>query len=432
MRESNASVMEQVSLFTKEEVHPRLETYSIDRERGLLVRCVVARDGTTRESSVPLPYGLEPVADVSAAFDAAWLRSTHPPTPTSDVAHEVRIVDLFSGCGAMTLGVVEACRALGLQGKPILAVDLNQKALEVYSRNFPTATTYAGSIESLLDSELGAPPSDAEKALQEELDHIHIALGGPPCQGHSDLNNHTRRRDPRNALYAKMARFAEVVGPDHIIIENVPGVVHDRSGVAHETRLALQRLGYHVTTGVIRADEIGVPQRRRRFFTVASKTVTLDMNELVERFRTAIRTIAWACADLSDKEGSGTFDTPANHAPVNQRRIEYLFEHDLYDLPDSERPDCHRLKKHSYRSVYGRLRWEEPAPTITTGFGSTGQGRFVHPANPRTLTPHEAARLQFIPDFFDFGAHGRVALQEMIGNAVPPKMSYIIALELLR
>ena len=71
--------------------------------------------------------------------------------------------------------------------------------------------------------------------------------------------------------------------------------------------------------------------------------------------------------------------------------------------------------------MYGRLRWDQPAQTITTGFGSMGQGRYVHPARRRTITPHEAARLQTFPDTFDFGdVTSRKALAKMIGNAVPP------------
>jgi DNA (cytosine-5)-methyltransferase 1 len=145
-----------------------------------------------------------------------------------------------------------------------------------------------------------------------------------------------------------------------------------------------------------------------------------------------MRSVSWAISDLLDRVETGPFDTPAKHSATNQARIEYLFSNALYELPDDQRPDCHRLKAHSYKSVYGRLRPDEPAPTITTGFGSTGQGRFVHPTLPRTLTPHEAARVQFIPDFFDFGDERRGALQDMIGNAVPPKISYLLALELLR
>src|SRR5439155_20605066 len=78
---------------------------------------------------------------------------------------------------------------------------------------------------------------------------------------------------------------------------------------------------------------------------------------------------------------------------------------------------------HTYNSMYGRLSWNEPAQTITTGFGSMGQGRFVHPALSRTLTPHEAARLQTLPDFYDLDtSKGRGAWAMVIGNAVPPPL----------
>ena len=70
--------------------------------------------------------------------------------------------------------------------------------------------------------------------------------------------------------------------------------------------------------------------------------------------------------------------------------------------------------------MYGRLQWHKPAQTITTGFGSMGQGRYVHPSQHRTFTPHQGRRLQTFPDWFDFGSNGRSALARMIGNAVPP------------
>jgi DNA (cytosine-5)-methyltransferase 1 len=83
--------------------------------------------------------------------------------------------------------------------------------------------------------------------------------------------------------------------------------------------------------------------------------------------------------------------------------------------------------------MYGRLHWDRPAQTITSGYGSMGQGRYVHPRERRTLTPHEAARLQMIPDFFDFSdARSRGAWARMIGNAAPWKLAYAFALEMLR
>ena len=156
-----------------------------------------------------------------------------------------------------------------------------------------------------------------------------------------------------------------------------------------------------------------------------------DLVDFTDR-EVAPRTVEWAIGDLVACPKGGVFDTPATHSPENARRIRFLFDRGLYDLPNAERPACHRLKSHSYNSVYGRMRWDEPAPTITTGFGSTGQGRFVHPLVPRTLTPHEAARLQTYPDFFDFGEPGRTQLQKMIGNSVPPLAMLVLGLALIR
>ena len=103
--------------------------------------------------------------------------------------------------------------------------------------------------------------------------------------------------------------------------------------------------------------------------------------------------------------------------------MNYLLTSGEYDLPNARRPKCHQ-DDHSYKSMYGRLNWDLPAQTITSGYGSIGQGRYMHPSQARALTPHEAARLQGFPDYFDFtSVASRTALATMIGNAVPPQMS---------
>ncbi len=382
---------------------------------GRLWRDVVRADGTVASSSVV--WDSSGGTDPGAAYDAAWLRSRTAPS-TEAPSKTIRVVDLFSGCGALTLGVAEACRALGYGFESALAVDVLAPALKVHEHNFG-GRVFAGSVTDL----------DAAAVTGD----VDLLLGGPPCQGNSDLNNHTRRADPKNDLYFAMARFAKAWRPRHVLIENVPGVVHDRGKVVERTTAALQRLGYTVHGGVLRASDLGVAQRRRRFFLIASLDRDVRPEDVLRVHGVpAERTVGWAVEDLMDRSSDGPFDSAARHSSTNRRRIDYLFDNDLYDLPDEQRPDCHRFKPHSYKAVYGRLNWEEAAPTVTTGFGSTGQGRFVHPRRRRTLTPHEAARLQFIPDFFEFPVEKRGALQTMIGNAVPPKMSYCIALELLR
>jgi DNA (cytosine-5)-methyltransferase 1 len=367
------------------------------------------------------------------AFDISWLRANKQPSPRR-ARRRLKIIDLFCGCGAMTLGVREAARALESEAIPVLAVDTNPSCIATYKHNFgQECGAVVGSVTDLLDRAPGKALSASERRLEKQYFGADIAIGGPPCQGHSDLNNHTRRRDPKNRLYLSMARLAEVCRPRFLVIENVPGVVHDRANVVGQACKALDRLGYSLWSGVLAAEDYGVPQRRKRFFLTASLSSTPVADRLAALKQQKTTPLSWAIRDLlrATADPSDTFNTPANHSHTNKKRIAYLFEHDLYDLPNSQRPFCHRAKDHSYVSVYGRMRWNLATQTITTGFGSTGQGRFVHPLRRRTLTPHEACRVQFIPDFFSFPETRRRHLQEMIGNAVPPKLAYVIALSLL-
>lgn len=407
----------------------RPESFQLEGKR--IWRIVECRDGFRARSAAELSNAL-PTDDLAAQFDLAWLRSTETPPP-SPHRRTVRIADLFAGCGAMSAGIREACRALQFDMQSVLAIECDPAKLQTYSINFPEAIALENPIEQIVDGELGAALTQSERDLQSKVGKLDILVGGPPCQGHSDLNNFTRRSDPRNQLILRFARSVEVLRPTSLIVENVQGIRHDKGNALSFVEKHLNELGYQVEQTLIDCAALGVPQRRRRFFLVASKDKTLELSAVTEKYRVAERTVRWACSDLLNKENPvHVFDSAAVHSSANQRRIEYLFDNDLFDLPNEMRPDCHRLKNHAYKAVYGRMRWDEPAPTITTGFGSTGQGRFVHPLMRRSLTPHEAARLQTIPDFFRFGNPGRTQLQKMIGNAVPPKVAYSLALELLR
>jgi DNA (cytosine-5)-methyltransferase 1 len=227
-----------------------------------------------------------------------------------------------------------------------------------------------------------------------------------------------------------MVRAAEVLVPDHVIIENVPSLRRDTSGVLERSVDRLERLGYSVSHRVFRLVELGVAQLRARHVLVAT-TANRARPPLTTPppLRTA-RTLRWAIGDLS--VGRGLFETTGQLTRENAVRARWLLDHDEYDLPNARRPPCHRDPSHKYKSMYGRLDWDKPAQTITTGFGSPGQGRYLHPAEARTLTPHEAARIQFFPDWFDFSnVTKRRRLQEMIGNAVPPKLGFLVGLDLL-
>jgi DNA (cytosine-5)-methyltransferase 1 len=391
-----------------------------------VMRVIAKADGGRIRTVVPR---LVEDDDPASAYDGSWLRLRERPTAPAD-APALRVADLFSGVGGLSVGAHEMARSLGLRARFVFAADTDDRLLACYANNLAPDMTNSDPIQELLDGELGKPPTRRERRLQDAIGPIDLMLAGPPCQGHSDLNNHTRRHDARNALYLRVARFAEVLEPRDLVIENVCGAVHDRSGVVQRTREHLEGLGYRVDAGIVRAEALGVPQKRRRFFILASHGRVPSIARAVDRGWRAARPVAWALHDLGE-EGDTPFDTSAKHSVENRRRIAYLFDHGLFELPDSERPSCHRDKPHSYKAVYGRMRPAEPAPTITVGFGSTGQGRFVHPWRRRTLTPHEAARVQTFPDWFTFGELRRGELQKAIGNAVPPLMSASVMRDLI-
>jgi DNA (cytosine-5)-methyltransferase 1 len=384
--------------------------------------------------------GTPDVARSAAVAENAWLRSTsryQPSSPTKNLA----VVDLFCGVGGTSVGVAEASRALGFQVDIQCAVDLDETALEVYranlSRDAPNLLDLSG-ISSLL----GSSRTPVEIKLAKTVDgKPDILVAGPPCQGHSNLNNHTRRDDPKNELYFKVVRAVELLRPRMVLIENVPTVVRDKRRAMPKAALALEGLGYRVSHAVVDTSILGVAQTRKRHILLA-----IDIREghlpsddigtvelIVQKYAVPARSVQWAIGDLADVPRDRFFDQIQGATAETQRRIDYLFDNDEYNLPDSERPDCHRNTEHTYQSVYGRMYPDKPAPTITGGFFTMGQGRFLHPTRRSTLTAHEAARVQFFPDWFDWSAMDtRAAISKGIGNAVPPKLSYVFALEVFR
>jgi DNA (cytosine-5)-methyltransferase 1 len=224
-----------------------------------------------------------------------------------------------------------------------------------------------------------------------------------------------------------------------VIIENVPGVRSDKSGVVQVAKWLFESEGYTVETGVLKASAMGWPQTRKRFFMVASKTNTpIPLSAVGDALAvdpTNALNIEWAIGDHEKTPKDNHMFRQAERSPDNKRRINYLFDNNLYDLPDSERPACHRDKAHSYPTIYGRLRPDEPAPTLTTGFMTNGRGRYTHPTQRRTLNPAEAARIQGFPDDYVFDPDGRrphnCELLKWIGDAVPMPLGYAVALSAL-
>lgn len=359
--------------------------------------------------------------------DKDFLRLREMPVLSSDSV-PVRMVDLFCGCGGITLGCILAAHDLGRRVEIPLAVDIDAAAISCYKTNFPQAEAQCADISTMLESDWQAELTRSELELRKRVGRVDMLVGGPPCQGHSDLNNFTRRRDPKNQLMLFMARAAVVFKPQSVIVENVVGSLRDSNGVVHSVEAIFRELGYQVNVDILDFASLGVPQRRKRMIMIATKNVEVRVNEVQDKYSIAQRTIEWAIKDIADNSRDLLVDRAAVPQLQTRKRIDYLFDNQLYELPNEQRPACHRDKSHSYDTVYGRLRWDRPAQTITSGFYCMCMGRYVHPDQRRTLTGHEAARLQFFPDFFDFSpAKSRTKLAEIIGNAVPPKGAYAVA-----
>lgn len=367
---------------------------------------------------------------ISDLCNLDWIKSKSVPTVISQTNAVVTLVDLFSGCGGMTLGVMEALRRHGVALDIKLAVDMNQGALDVYKHNFNVGSDTALNIDinELVSINIGKKLSTKEKNVQQKYRNLDILVAGPPCQGHSNLNNHTRRDDPRNNLYLNAIRFVEVTKPKVAIIENVSTVIHDKDQVVDKSFHALEKMGYTIYSSVINTSEYGLAQNRKRHVQIAVRNSNKKVN--LENYKIAKPlTLADYIKDIANEHKSSKhiYFLPSVTKKINLQRIDYLFENNLYDLPDKKRPNCHKNKNHSYKSCYGRMRWDKPAQTITSGFGSMGQGRFVHPLQRRVITPHEAARIQGFPDFFNFTIiNNRGDLHTMIANAVPPKVIAVI------
>jgi DNA (cytosine-5)-methyltransferase 1 len=425
-----------------------LENYYFENDRvirELRVGARVWRSGIENKAGDEL--------DGYSAWWQSFLRGAPVFIQDCDAAQvPIRVVDAFCGCGGLTLGAAQAAIAVGRRIEAVAAIDVDEGGLEVHKANFGTKHVLHTSASSLVDfhvsgagetSKFAYEPEVIDAALASEVGKIDLFLAGPPCQGHSNLNNKTRREDPRNLLYLTAVALAVGLKAKMVVIENVPEVVNDRSDVVTAAKALLRANGYDfMDSGVLAAHEMGWAQTRKRYFLVAARQEPsvdhMTLKSVAAGLKREARNVGWAIGDLmrdpKDAVLTGVMDTVPALSEENRARIGYLFKHDVYELPNEERPDCHK-DGHTYPSVYGRMYWAKPAQTITTGFLTPGRGRYIHPARPRVITPREAARIQAFPDSFAFVVNGhdpaRNALTKWIGDAVPPVLGYAAILPLL-
>ena len=386
--------------------------------------------------------------DPLAAWWSAFLRGALPaPAGRETASGTLRTVDLFCGAGGLSVGVHQAAAELGMTAVSELAVDSDAEALEVYGANHDHRLLCSSSVTAMVDYRVRGSGAGARFSYDPEIiddsaaaaaARADLLIAGPPCQGHSNLNNRSRRTDRRNHLMLTVPAIAVAAGIDHVIIENVPAALHDHGEAATTVQSLLNQAGYQVVDGVLRADAMGWPQTRRRYFIVASRTDRpLPLATIEAALRAPPQSIGWLLNTLAklDLDPQDPLGEATDHNARTQDRIKWLFENDEFELELAQRPPSHRDGT-TYQSVYGRMREDRPAPTITTGFTTPGRGRFVHPRKRRTLTPREAAAVQGFPVNYRFvtdasSLPARARLAKWIGDAVPMPLGYAAALSTL-
>jgi DNA (cytosine-5)-methyltransferase 1 len=338
------------------------------------------------------------------------------------------VADLFAGAG----GITEGFRQAGFN--PVAAVEFDRWAAATYAANFGDHVL-ACPIEEVKvarkDGALVWSGTDiAGQPTSFETPEIDVLVGGPPCQGFSPLGrmNDWDYDDPRNKLWKHYVRILDALNPKVFVVENVPEILKSEEFKRLERHV--RRLGYDLDYRVLNAAFFGVPQSRKRAIIIGSRVgVPTLPPEMIERM-----TVRDAIGDLPLKPTGKNWHVGRNPLPSSLERYKCVPEggsrFDLMEKRPDITPNCWLKKKTGSTDVFGRMWWDQPAPTIRTEFFKPEKGRYLHPKAHRPITIREAARLQTFSDEFIFiGSNVQVAKQ--IGNAVPVKLAHAIAKHLL-
>lgn len=323
-------------------------------------------------------------------------------------------VDLYCGCGAVTLG-------LKPQFKVVAAVDNDKTAAASYRLNHPEVCFFENDIRMV------SPQAIIRRTGVKKIDLLVVCA---PCQPFSSQNKN-KGDDERIPLILEATRFAKVLKPKLIFFENVSGLLAPKhSSLVESLRMDLHSLGYINWFGPTRinAADYGVPQRRLRCVLMVGRKGTrppeIPEPTTPQGKRVTVRRAIYKLPSLRSGESrqDDGLHFARNHQPIALQRFRHIRKNggSRFDLPEELELRCHR--GHSgYPDVYGRMAWDEVAPTLTSGCTDATRGRFIHPEDDRSISLREAARLQTFPDEYQFaGCPAAIATQ--IGNAVPVEM----------
>ncbi|MBI4687293.1 MAG: DNA cytosine methyltransferase [Nitrospirae bacterium] len=321
-------------------------------------------------------------------------------------------IDIFSGCGGLSEGMVKA----GFTAK--VAIEIDKHAVLAYRMNHSKTKVIENDIRKVSTDEIIA-------ALNGES--LHLLAGCPPCQGFSSVRRLNRKqnvRDDRNALILEYLRLVKELKPLTIMMENVPGLVNYY--LFKDVVKELEALGYRPKVKIVNVKDYGVPQNRKRLIMVGSLLGEMDIADGTGEKVTVKEVIGKLESIETTKDP--LHKITANHTPEVMERIQLIPKDGggWKDLPDKYILECHKKENVGFNDIYGRLRWNDYSSTITGGCLNPSKGRFLHPEKDRVITAREAALLQSFPRRYKFPVNiPKASLALLIGNALPPRFSYI-------
>jgi len=322
----------------------------------------------------------------------------------------ISAVDLFCGVGGLTHG-------LQMSGINVVAgYDIDEYCKLPFEANNKTQFL-SQSVSELTSQQLTSIYGKAK---------IRLLAGCAPCQPFSNYTQ-ARPKDERWSLLSHFGRLASEVRPELITMENVPDLA--RHSIFPEFISTLKNLGYHVWHQVVYCPDYGVPQRRKRLVLLASLKGSISLIPPTHS-KSQYVTLKDAIGSLPRLQaGKTNKDDPLHKAAglsdINLRRVNASKPGGTWkDWPVDLLAECHKKDSgKKYTSVYGRMKWNELSPTITTQFYNYGSGRYGHPTQARAMSLREAALLQSFPVDYQFTSIDEVCsitkVARMIGNAVP-------------
>lgn len=344
------------------------------------------------------------------------------------IRNNIGVVDLFCGVGGLSHGLKQG-------GLNIIAgFDIDKTCEYAYTHN---------NGAQFFDTDISKVTKEQVLSLFGDS-KIKVLAGCAPCQPFSSYAFKNKKKDPNKYdLLYQFGRLVEEVQPDIVTMENVPQIASfSLKNVLQDFVDLLENNHYHCSVKVVYCPDYGIPQTRKRLVLLASKFGDIKLISPTHSKDNYV-TVKDVIGDLPPLEAGETSDTDPLHrakslSPLNMQRIMHTpYGGSWKDWPKDLMLECHKSENgRSFGSVYGRMRWEKPAPTMTTQCTGLGNGRFGHPEQNRAITAREAALIQTFPQEYKFFADEEhvsiVKASRYIGNAVPPQLGFVIAQSIIR